>query len=118
MADDTDPAPGELLDRLSGRLATVLVLCAGIVGLSLYAARPSVPRYEAVGLGADVVRLDRRTGAMIACNLQRCVNLHQPGGRIERSSPPAALPTAAPAPAGLPPAVPRASSDAPAKPAP
>lgn len=104
MADDAEPRLGDLVEKITTRLTTTLVIAAGIVALAIY-ARPAPPRYQAVAVGDRVVRVDARTGAMIACDgAAQCVSLHKPGGRIERAAKVPALPAPAAAPAAPAPA--------------
>jgi hypothetical protein len=104
---ETDSKLGDLVEKVTTRLTTTLVIAAGIVALAVY-ARPAPPRYQLATVGSQVVRIDSRTGAMIACDAAgQCASLHKPGGRIARTptvpAPPApALPKPAPV-AALPP---------------
>ena len=100
---DTRPAsPLEDMAELIGkRITTSLVLAAGIIGLAIY-ARPGPPRYQIVTQGAQVVRIDTRTGSMISCSTSGCYRIHKPGGRIQAGSKAPALPPAAALPAPAP----------------
>jgi hypothetical protein len=111
--NDTESGLGDLVERVTTRLSTTLVIAAGIVGLALY-ARPAPPRYQLVAMGSQVARIDSRTGAMIVCDAGgRCANLHKPGGRIARTPAPPAVSAPAPAPALPKPAPAPASAPAP-----
>jgi hypothetical protein len=85
MASVEESGLSDMADALARKLTTAVVIAAAIVGVAIY-ARPGPPRYDAVAVNGEVVRIDRRSGAMLACNAQRCVSLHKPGGRIERSA--------------------------------
>jgi hypothetical protein len=89
----------ELVERLSGRFTTALVLAAAILGLAIY-SRPSPPRYEAVVGDGKVVRIDRRSGTIIACDADGCATVLRKGQRLERNRnrQPALKAPAAPAP--------------------
>jgi hypothetical protein len=111
-APEDDMTMAELIDRGMRRLAASIVLASIIGGLSFY-WRPGPPRYEAVAVGGQVVRVDTKTGGMISCDGVKCVSLHRTGQKVERRSSARSLlaPPAAPAPAAAPaaPAAPAAS---------
>lgn len=92
---------GDLIERLSRRLTTALLVAAGIVGLAIY-ARPAPPRYQAFAAGGQIVRIDTRTGTIIGCEGQQtCVTILRRHQRLARKPKPEALPkpAATPAPA-------------------
>jgi hypothetical protein len=96
-----EPTLAELVERLSGRFTTALVLAAAILGLAIY-SRPAPPRYEAVVGDGKIVRIDRRNGTIIACGADGCATVLRSGQRLVRHTdrrpalkPPA--PAAAPA---------------------
>jgi hypothetical protein len=91
---------GDIAEKISGRITTGLVLAGAIVALAIY-ARPAPPRYEAVAGDGRVVRIDTRTGSVIACDTQGCASILRHGQRIGRrnlspSPGPALKPAAAP----------------------
>ena len=101
LDDDLDhlhrpPGPeafADLMERVSGRIVTGLVIGAALIGLAIY-SRPGPPRFQVVASPAGVVRLDTRTGTMIACADAGCTTLHRAGERIARRP---AVPATAPA---------------------
>ena len=85
-------APADLIERLSRRLTTTLLIAAGIVGLAIY-ARPAPPRYQAFAAGSQIVRIDTRTGTVIGCEEGKtCVTILRRGQRLARRPKPDALP--------------------------
>jgi hypothetical protein len=103
VAEDDDPPEGPL-DRLGKRLTTGLIVAAGILGLAIY-ARPAPPRFDAFAVGGQIVRVDRKSGTIIACEgSQTCQLVLRRGQKLARIHRTSALP--APAAATLPPAAP------------
>ena len=113
--DSSDPVSrstmmGEAIDAAVGKITTGIVIAGAIVGLAVY-ARPGPPRFDAFAFGDQIVRVDGRTGTIIACEGTRtCQLVLRKGQRLERirrtSAPPRpALPGPA---ATLPPAAPAA----------
>jgi hypothetical protein len=86
MADETerDPTSIEAAEKAVNRLALALLVSAGMIAAAL-SSRPGPPRYQAFAIGGQIVRVDSRTGAMIACEGGRCGNIHKRGQRIEKS---------------------------------
>lgn len=114
--DSSDPASrsarmGEAIDAAVGKITTGIVIAGAIVGLAVY-ARPGPPRFDAFAFGDQIVRVDGRTGTIIACEGTRtCQVVLRKGQRVERikrtnASPQPALP--APPAATPPPAAPAA----------
>jgi hypothetical protein len=106
--DEGEPKLAELVEKITTRISTSLVLAGAIIGLGVYAGRPATPRYEAVALGDKVVRVDTRSGAMIACDAAaHCTTIYKRGGAItisvspdkEKAPAPKAIPAPSPVPA-------------------
>lgn len=106
--DSSDPVPrstmmGEAIDAAVGKITTGIVIAGAIVGLAVY-ARPGPPRYDAFAFGDRIVRVDGRTGTIIACEgTQTCQLVLRRGQRLERirrtnASPQPALPKPAATP--------------------
>ena len=93
-----EPSIGDIVDGAVRRIMTGIVIAAGAIALAIY-ARPSPPRYEAIATETGVVRLDTRSGTMIACEAGRCTTILRRGQRLERRPRPPVLPSPAPAPA-------------------
>jgi hypothetical protein len=97
---------GEAIDSAVGKITTGIVIAGAIVGLAVY-ARPGPPRFDAFAFGDRIVRVDGKTGAIIACEGQQtCQLILRKGQRLTRINRTDALP--APAPATPLPAVPAA----------
>jgi len=94
---ERDPTLNEILDLAMRRIAFAIVVAGGAIALALY-ARPSPPRYEAFATDAGIVRIDKKSGRMIACEGGRCMTVlerHQklaPNPNVIRKKEPAALP--------------------------
>jgi hypothetical protein len=83
MAEDSEP-PDDPLERLGKRVTTGLIVAAGIVGLAIY-ARPAPPRFDAFAVGSQIVRVDMRTGTIIACEgRQSCQLVLKRGQHLQR----------------------------------
>jgi len=97
---------GEAIDGAVGKITTGIVIAGAIVGLAVY-ARPGPPRYDAFAFGDRIVRVDHRTGTIIACEGQQtCQLVLRKGQRLTRIKRTDALPK--PAAAIPPPAAPAA----------
>ncbi|HYI41352.1 MAG TPA: hypothetical protein VE053_13640 [Allosphingosinicella sp.] len=110
--DTSDPVSrstmmGQAIDAAVGKITTGIVIAGAIVGLAVY-ARPGPPRFDAFAFGDRIVRVDGRTGTIIACEGTRtCQVILRKGQRVIRiKRTDAALP--APSAATLPPALPAA----------
>jgi hypothetical protein len=107
-ADDPDrrgPMLGEAIDGAVRKIATAIVIAGGAIGLGIY-AHPE-PRFDAFAVGDRIIRVDGRTGTIIACEGTRtCELVLRKGQRLERVRRTTALP--APAAVTPPPAAPAA----------
>jgi hypothetical protein len=98
--DPSDPAPrgpmlGEAIDSAVGKITTGIVIAGAIVGLAVY-ARPGPPRFDAFAFGNQIVRVDQRTGTIIACEgAQTCQLVLRKGQRLTRIKRTDALPAPA-----------------------
>ena len=83
---------GEAIDGAVGKITTGIVIAGAIVGLAVY-ARPGPPRYDAFAFGNQIVRVDSRTGTIIACEAQQtCQLVLRKGQRLTRIKRTDALP--------------------------
>ena len=99
---------GETIDSATRRVSTALVIAGAVIGLAIY-ARPAPPRYDAFAVGGQIVRVDMKTGTIIACEVrQTCQLVLKRGQRLDRIRRTDALPKPAPPPAIAPPAAPAA----------
>ncbi len=103
---ERSPGLGAAIDGAVGKITTGIVIAGAIVGLAVY-ARPAPPRYDAFALGNQIVRIDSKTGTIIACEgRQTCQQILRKGQRVTLIKRTDALP--APAAATPPPALPAA----------
>ena len=110
-----EPTTRELIDGAVRKLTTTIVIASGIIGLAIY-SRPGPPRFTAfAGEDGQIVRVDMRSGTVLACEGRQCMRIVQRGQRLERRLPSMEVKQIAPAPAAQP--APAAKS-APALPAP
>jgi len=58
-----------------GLIALAIVAAAAIIA---YGSGDEVPRYQLVSTADAVVQMDTDSGELIACNLQRCVQIRPP----------------------------------------
>ena len=94
-ATEPELSLGDIIDRAGRRIATGIALAGGIMGLAIY-SQPGPPRYEAVAVGGQVVRVNTKNGSMITCDGAKCVMLHRSGQKIAPRPKAAALPKPAP----------------------
>lgn len=81
-AQGMDQRTYEALRGAAATIAIAVVAAAGIVGHSL-PETPKMPVYEGFVLQGKLVRLDTRTGDVVACDLDHCERL--PGkGRLRQ----------------------------------
>jgi hypothetical protein len=115
MTDRRQPEPSnrELIDGAVRKIVTALVIAGGAIALAVY-ARPGPPRYQGFSAEGQIVRIDTRSGTVIACEGNQCMTVVRRGQRLRRS-PPGAAPKqdAQPAPVLPAPAQPRQAPPAP-----
>lgn len=80
----TEASLADLVDTALRKIVTAIVLSGGIVALAIY-ARPAPPRYQAIVGDGQIVRIDTRTGTVIACQQDRCMQVVRRGQHLERS---------------------------------
>jgi hypothetical protein len=118
---DSEPAEqtvGDVIENAVRKIVTSVVVAGGFVALAIYFQAP--PRYQAAVGDGRVVRIDTRTGTVIACDAQGCAVVLRRGQRLEERSNLNRLPkqdvqpaSAVPAPAAQP-ALPAPATKAPA----
>ena len=75
---------GEAIDGAVGKITTGIVIAGAIIGLAVY-ARPGPPRFDAFAFGDQIVRVDGKTGTIIACEGQQtCQLVLRKGQRLTR----------------------------------
>ena len=109
---EPDPSLADTLDLAIRRISMAVLAAAAIFGAAIY-ARPAPPRYDAFAVGGQIVRVDTKTGTIIACEgTQTCQLVLKRGQKLNRIRRTDALPK--PAPATPLPAAPAAERSAPA----
>jgi hypothetical protein len=104
---------GEAIDGAVRKITTGIVIAGGLIGLGIY-AHPE-PRFDAFAFGDQIIRVDGKTGTIIACEgTQTCRLVLRKGQKLERIKRTDALP--GPAAATPLPAAPAAEKSAPAAP--
>ena len=95
---EREPTLNEIVDLALRRMAAALVIAGGAVALAIY-ARPGPPRYDAFATPTGIVRIDRSSGKMIACEGGRCMTVLERHQRLapnpnvlKKSEPKPALP--------------------------
>ncbi|HEX8307277.1 MAG TPA: hypothetical protein VF645_02530 [Allosphingosinicella sp.] len=82
---------GQAIDGAVRKITTGIVIAGGLIGLGIY-AHPE-PRFDAFAVGDRIVRVDGRTGTIIACEGARtCQLVLRKGQRLERIERTDALP--------------------------
>ena len=83
LRDPRESATAELIERMTSRIVNTLVICAGIIGLAVY-ARPGPPRYDVVATSdGRIVRINRDNGSVVSCDAQRCSIVHLSGEDLD-----------------------------------
>lgn len=104
MTDESELSAGEAADRIATKLTSAIVVAGALIASAIY-WQPAPPRYQAVANGAEVLRIDTKTGTIISCAAGQCVSLLGRHQHLSRAAAPASQ-TAPPAPASQ--AAPRA----------
>lgn len=85
----------ETIDAAARRIMTGLVLGGAVIALAIY-SRPGPPRYQVQTTDSGIVRIDTRSGTVLACEGQRCHTIVRRGQRLERRPDAKALPAPQP----------------------
>jgi hypothetical protein len=88
----------DIVENAARKLVTSIVIAGGLIALALY-FQPSPPRYQAAVGDGRVVRVDTRSGTVIACEGDHCYRVLHRGQELDDAPPPKALPAPTPAPA-------------------
>lgn len=86
----------DIVEIAARKLVTAIVIAGGLIALAIY-FRPSPPRYQAAVGDGRVVRIDTRSGTVIACEGSRCYRVLRRGQELDDAPPAKALPAPAPA---------------------
>ena len=100
-----------VLDMFGKRLMIGLALAGALPAIAIY-ARPQPKHFEAFVAGGEVIRVNTRTGTIVACNAERCMQVLERGQKLKKFSEGGLLAPQAPAAPALP-----SAKNAPAAPA-
>jgi hypothetical protein len=109
-ARDDEPGEtslGDVVDGAVRKIVTALVIASGILALAIY-SRPGPPRFQVFAADGQIIRIDTRSGTILACEADRCMRIVKRGQHLVDSleSKPLpkrdALPAQAPPPAAAP----------------
>ena len=95
----------DIVDNAARKLVTAIVIAGGLIALALY-FQPSPPRYQATAADGRIVRVDTRSGTVIACEGTRCYRVLRRGQDLDEAPAARALPAPAARPAQPAPAPP------------
>lgn len=105
-AESEDPPEelsfADIVEIAARKLVTAIVIAGGLIALAIY-FRPSPPRYQAAVGDGRIVRIDTKSGSVIACEGTRCYRVLRRGQELDDPPPP---PKALPAPVARQPAQP------------
>ena len=112
---EPEPSIGELIESVSRKLVTAIVIAGGLIGLGAWSSRPSSgsAHYQLVATEGRIYRLNTESGWVIGCEGTRCGIVLRSGRGLEdevppppqaprQLAPPAPAPAAVPAPAQVP----------------
>jgi len=115
---EPEPSVGDLIESVTRKLVTAIVIAGGLIGLGLWSSRPSrdSAHYQLVAAEGRIYRLNTESGWVIGCEGNRCGIVLRSGRDIDDNlpappapkqlAPPTPAPAPAPAPAQLPPPAP------------
>ena len=73
-------------ERIGRGVSAAIVVGAFFIALAIY-ERPGPPRFQAFAVGNEIVRIDTREGAIIACQAGQCMNVRHPGQALVKELP-------------------------------
>ncbi len=96
---ESDGPPEELtladiVENAARKIVTAIVIAGGLIALAIYFS-PSPPRYQAAAGDGRIVRVDTRTGTVIACEGTSCYRVLRRGQDLVRAPAAKALPAPA-----------------------
>ena len=72
----------DIVEIAARKIVTAIVIAGGLVALAIY-FRPSPPRYQAAVGDGRIVRIDTRSGSVIACEGTRCYRILRRGQDLD-----------------------------------
>lgn len=73
-------------ERIGRGVSAAIVVGAFFIALAIY-ERPGPPRFQAFAVGNEIVRIDTREGAIIACQAGQCMNVRHRGQDLVKELP-------------------------------
>jgi|SRR5947209_7136457 len=89
------PDLANVAEKIVRGVGAAVVAGAFFIALAIY-ERPGPPRFQAFAVGDEIVRIDTREGAIIACRGGQCMNVRHRGQELVKVLP---QPSPAPSPA-------------------
>jgi hypothetical protein len=80
-----EPSLSDIAENAVRKIVTSVVIAGGFVALAIY-FQAAPPRYQAAVGDGRVVRIDTKTGTVIACDAQGCAIVLRRGQRLEERS--------------------------------
>lgn len=102
---EREPTLADLADSVMRKIVTAIVIAGALIALAIY-MRPSPPRYQAAVGDGKIVRIDSKTGTVLACEGPRCYRVLRRGQHLEEAPDQEALPKQAAQPQQVPQAAP------------
>jgi hypothetical protein len=104
---EAEPSLGELVESVTRKLVTAIVIAGGLIALGLWSqSTPKPPHYQIVAADGRLYRLNTENGWVIGCEGDRCATIVRRGQELEERIgplvPPRLAPPAQPAPAPAP----------------
>lgn len=80
------PSFTNLAERIGRSVSAAVIVGAFFIALAIY-ERPGPPRFQAFAVGDEIVRIDTREGAIIACRSGQCMNVRHRGQALVKALP-------------------------------
>ncbi|HYI47078.1 MAG TPA: hypothetical protein VEX35_01305 [Allosphingosinicella sp.] len=84
----------DIVENAARKIVTAIVIAGGLIALAIY-MRPSPPRFQAAVGDGQIVRVDGRSGTVIACEGRRCWRVLRRGQDLQEAPAAKALPAPA-----------------------
>jgi hypothetical protein len=85
----------DIVENAARKLVTAIVIAGGLIALAIYFSPSPPPRYQAAAGDGRIVRVDTRTGTVIACEGTSCYRVLRRGQDLDKAPPAKALPAPA-----------------------
>ena len=86
---EPEPRVGDLIEGVTRKLVTAIVIAGGLIGLGAWSSKPSSrsARYQIVATEGRVYRLNTESGWVIGCDGNRCGIVLRSGRDVEDELP-------------------------------